>query len=61
MVGQLKKRLSGSPELGWTAAEFGATPHGVRRIMGQERQCILKAALDKPSNNRSLFERAKAA
>jgi putative transposase len=59
-VRRVKHRQSGSMALRWAAVAFDAISRGFRRIMGYEHLRMLKAALDEPSKDRSLVERAQA-
>jgi hypothetical protein len=54
---ELAKQLDG---LALYAVAFDAIARGFRRIMGYKRLWMLKAALDKPSGDRSLVKRDKA-
>jgi putative transposase len=59
-VRRVKHWQSGSMALRWAAVAFDAISQGFRRIMGYKHLWMLKAALDEPSNDRSLVEQAKA-
>lgn len=59
-VRRVKHWQSGSMALRWTAAAFDAVSKGFRRIMGYEHLWMLKAALDEPSKDKDLVDRAKA-
>ena len=45
--------------LRWTAVAFDAISRGFRRIMGYKPLWMLKAALEEPSEDRSLVEHDK--
>lgn len=55
---RVKNWQSGSMALRWTAAAFAAASKGFRRIMGHEHLWMLKAALEEPSQDRSLVQQA---
>lgn len=59
-VRRVRNRQSGSMALRWTAAAFDAVSKGFRRIMGYKLLWMLKAALDEPSKDKELVDRAKA-
>jgi hypothetical protein len=56
----VKNWQNGAMVLRWTAVAFDAISKGFRRIMGFKHLWMLNAALDEPSRDRSLVEKAKA-
>jgi hypothetical protein len=46
--------------LRWVAVAFDAVSKSLQRIMGYKHLWMLKAALDKPSRDRSLVDQARA-
>jgi hypothetical protein len=56
----VKNWQNGAMVLRWTAVAVDAISKGFRRIMGFKHLWMLKAALDEPSREESLVEKAKA-
>jgi putative transposase len=59
-VRRVKNWQNGAMALRWTAVAFDAISKRFRRIMGFKHLWMLKAALDEPSRDQSLVEKAKA-
>jgi putative transposase len=59
-VRRVKNWQNGARALRWTAVAFDAISKRFRRIMGFKHLSMLKAALDQPSRDQSLVEKAKA-